>query len=338
MDFKSLLSRLGLAEFAGGLQAFGASSIEDITQLHDADFVELGMTRIQMRRLQNSLSAVPCVSPESSQTHPVAVSENSCQDAVLDARCSKGKRRYVDQPPHMLPGVVLPMTANEPRIAGRAWAQKEGIDIVSARTPYPTVGGYAWIARCVGSKECLSGRGHTYRFVCRDKSGVCEFVVGATSSGGSDRCVDGDSILKKTRDRTPAFRGDPRLVRGAVNTLVCQGIRPTPFLVQAEIPDRRIPPRSIRNLLRPLRRGGFASTAWKLPTKGQRVKRRGCVPVEWSDELETFALERSRFDSCEGLYFAQKVFGGAITSFVVLVPRFFRDCRLYSRTASLILA
>ena len=43
-----VLSRSDLANFVDGLQAFGASSINYIAQLHHTDFVELGMTRAQI--------------------------------------------------------------------------------------------------------------------------------------------------------------------------------------------------------------------------------------------------------------------------------------------------
>ena len=51
-EARSQLAEYGFASFTVGLEKFGVTSFRDIATLHRVDFEELGMSRVQLRKLQ----------------------------------------------------------------------------------------------------------------------------------------------------------------------------------------------------------------------------------------------------------------------------------------------
>ena len=276
--------------------------------LQDSDFVEVGLTRVQQRRLQSAIRSGAFIES--------AAAQGGSQDPPVELPQKKQRRVvYSDAVPRQVTEALPENPTDAVKAAAKGWAKEAGVDIASFRSAYKDEEGATWLAKCTCRTSCQKGAGTRYRFKGRRADSCYTLTVGTAGICGGDL-----ALVRNTTSRKPLTKKQASKVNGAIKSLLAQNLRPTPFLVQAQISET-VPVRSVRNLVRKLSKkpGGFWTRAGK-----RRRGRLGRKPISWTAHLVRFSDSRQNPD-CGYLCFTQRVLGPIVHSFVMLAPRFFQE-------------
>ena len=210
---------LGLANFERGFEQSGVKTLKDFDVLLDKDLLALGMTLVEIRRLQSGarqgeaqtrapVPIVPQPGPTASMCASPAIANGAAEELSSSDPQGEGlpkeKRRRASYAPlceHALsPDEVesLPPPTDEAtavKKAGRAWAARENLDLGVLRAPYRAGkgGGWSWTAKCMCSLGCREGNGLKYRFYGkREREG---YSLSISSAGV---CSGAPTPLRKT--------------------------------------------------------------------------------------------------------------------------------------------
>ena len=83
LSLVTLLEAAKLTSFARSLQDFGVEQVQDLKELHWADLEELGMTRVQLRRLHRVAFEVQRQIKQRQQIHRLAVNKSQSQNKAI---------------------------------------------------------------------------------------------------------------------------------------------------------------------------------------------------------------------------------------------------------------
>ena len=94
-EARSQLVEYGFASFTIGLEKFGVTSFRDIAALHRVDFEELGMSRVQLRKLQQLCVFCWRHGDHTRQTCGLVQCARAANAHVRRRRCSIARRSAV---------------------------------------------------------------------------------------------------------------------------------------------------------------------------------------------------------------------------------------------------